>query len=105
MTGHTVGHRRFGHGPRTAQTRPGDPPLCRGSQYTSGAFRAREQVATPTTTRVLLGGGGACGVGVLGRLVAVVGFFGAASRFFGVLGGVEDPAGGGVGESEVGEAL
>ena len=48
---------------------------------------------------------GACGVGVLGRLVAVAGFFGAASGFFGVLGGVGGPAGGGVGESEVGEAL
>ena len=44
-------------------------------------------------------------MGVLGRLVAVAGFFGAASRFLGVLGGVEDPAGGGVGESEVDEAL
>ena len=48
---------------------------------------------------------GACGVGVLGRLVAVAGFFGGGGRVFGVLGGVEDPAGGCVGESEVDEAL
>ena len=47
---------------------------------------------------------GGFGVGVLGRWWRWSGSLGAASRFFGVLGGVGGPAGGGVGESEVGEA-
>ena len=48
---------------------------------------------------------GGFGVGVLGRWWRWSGSLGAASRFFGVLGGVGGPAGGGVGESEVGEEV